>query len=1105
MSEELSVDIQEYAPELAQSLAEMYNTWDPLWPGGFTQGVPFTGERVIKQYETMRALGIFVAMDKATQRPVGSVTLLSHWRDPEAAYVGTLGVSPEALSKKVGKHLLLKCFDTAIKKGYTRVDLNTWAGNLRAVPLYKKMGLMWDPEGQGVEMESFVPEILHHPLCTPFFSTNPDASAWYSMQRRDLTQAPDDYTEHGMVVYPYSFENGKNSLHVTVDRLARSITGIERVMPEGKLAVKALVSEHLTLCGIPSVYELKFENGTGKDIDLSVALEGFKGLHFNSKSETSARVKAKKTFTWSVGFTVSPDAPQFRRYIKTPSIVTKLKVNKQESTLRTGLRVKALAEIQTRWRECRVLQSGTVTIPITVVNNSSRNLTGRLMFEDPGPHIAITPTESELELAPDGLGGATVTVRTDQEMVPGTHDLWAYMVLAYEDDKHQKIELRTGRSRLPLFCLQDGRIATGEDDNSRHVLIVGPQYVARLLREGGVLNLHNGFSSSFSPMALSTEIGPPFGLSPFRFSEREISIRKTESGIVVSALARHPERPLLIEDRWIALNSSSQLKHETWVTNTGEETHEFQVRLNGRGGGVPLSFERMFVPLASGIVEAPAGNLFMAYPSIPSEPGAFSEEWIATSGSLGASGQVWKPDDVDSVQLAAGQIQRITYKPMKLRGKETRCVSEVWCIAAASDWRAIQRAWRANTRGEYEDVQQFLTHRPTAPMVAIKNKPLVIPYRQIVATELRIQNRVNAPLVGRIEVDAPEGWHGEVAQRDPAPDTKGSTLAEEVVIEGDHEYMLKLTPTGSASTGFSVGRGHIRVRTPMEFSKQFAILQLGDSTSDVSVSQENEKGLRVYRVDNGTFSFAVSPDYGGCLFSLKNSRSTELVCSAFPTPAPKEFIDNYYGGVQPIVWDELTGDDLFKAQTNKEKMDARPCQQGEAWKGVEVSWTGTLQLGCRGMQFRLQYLTTPGSPIVLVNWLIKNPTRAPVSFTPSLFVYPGWNGVYEGTTLRTRWGGNTVDLKDMVVPAVVTPDTNSMLFTRGESPDGPERLGFIMTGSEPQSLAFCTAGLTVCGGMDPRCWLMPGDERVVRACLFIDPSSYEELENVQALLDDLLQ
>lgn len=169
MSEELPLEIREYSPELAESLAEMYNTWDPLWPGGFTEGVPFTAERVKKQYESMRALGILIAMDTANQRPVGSVTLLSHWRDSEAAYVGTLGVSPEALSKKVGKHLLLKCFDIAIQKGYTRVDLNTWAGNLRAVPLYKKMGLMWDPEGQGVEMESLFPRyfIIH---CAPRFS-----------------------------------------------------------------------------------------------------------------------------------------------------------------------------------------------------------------------------------------------------------------------------------------------------------------------------------------------------------------------------------------------------------------------------------------------------------------------------------------------------------------------------------------------------------------------------------------------------------------------------------------------------------------------------------------------------------------------------------------------------------------------------------------------------------------------------------------------------------------------------------------------------------------------------------------------------------------------
>jgi hypothetical protein len=389
-------------------------------------------------------------------------------------------------------------------------------------------------------------------------------------------------------------------------------------------------------------------------------------------------------------------------------------------------------------------------------------------------------------------------------------------------------------------------------------------------------------------------------------------------------------------------------------------------------------------------------------------------------------------------------------------------------------------------------------------MISIKSRPVIIPQRQTVTTDFVVQNMVSAPLAGRIAVDPPEGWEGEITQSSASVDTQGSESSQESIIQGSLQCRLMLRPSGTAKTGFSVSQGLIRVQTPMEFSKHFTLVQLGTAESKVTVSEGTEKGLRVLRVNNGILEFAVSPDYGGCLFSLKNNRSTELMCSAFPTPSPKQFVDNYYGGVQPLVWDDVTGENPFKAKTNNEKMEAKPCEQRGAWKGVQVDWTGQLQPSCRGVQFKIQYMTTPGSPIVLVNWVIKNSTKAPVSFWPSLFMDPGFNGVFTGTTLYSRWGGDMVNLKDLPVPAAVTPDTNSMLLRRGESLENPEGLGILWAGSEPGSLAVCTGEMAICGGMDFRCWLMPGDERIVRACLYVDPPSYEELELVQATLSEML-
>ncbi|MFW9958284.1 MAG: GNAT family N-acetyltransferase [Candidatus Odinarchaeota archaeon] len=291
MLNNLPIEIREYDESLAEDIAQMWNTWDDLWPGGFTQGIPYTAERVKKQYGQISALALLIAIDRETKKPVGSCTLHPNWRDNEAAYIGTLGVSPNALNKKVGKQLLLESIRISSRRGFTRVDLNTWAGNMSAVPLYKKVGMMWDPDGQGLTMFDYVPGILTHPLCTPFFKLLKGEHDWYNTHVRNPTQAPDIHTKDGMAIYPYEFKLDDASLSVTVDKHARGITAIKRIIAGDVMHIAASVSSHDVLCGLPYKYSLKIENGGSQDMKLSVHLRGYRGLEFDEIHCISNRIQ----------------------------------------------------------------------------------------------------------------------------------------------------------------------------------------------------------------------------------------------------------------------------------------------------------------------------------------------------------------------------------------------------------------------------------------------------------------------------------------------------------------------------------------------------------------------------------------------------------------------------------------------------------------------------------------------------------------------------------------------------------------------------------------------------------------------------------------------
>ncbi|MDO8055370.1 MAG: GNAT family N-acetyltransferase, partial [Candidatus Hermodarchaeota archaeon] len=685
MAEELDLEILEgYQKKLAAPMAAMFNSWDELWPGSFTQGVPYTPERVDCDYGSQRAITLLIAWDKKTKKAVGFCSLLQHWRDSEAAYIGTLGVSPHVLGKKVGKRLLLRSMEIAMQKGFQRLDLYTWAGNLRAVPLYKKIGLMWDPEEEGVHMRGYIPAILQHPLCAPFFSAHDAPHGWYEIQQRELTQAPDDFQHKGMKIYPYSFEFDSNELHVTVDRYASAISAIDAKVDGNRLKVATRLKDHLVFCGIPSEYILEIENGTNEAVSISVQLEGFSGLHFDGSTTHSVELQPNQSKIITVPFFLDSNAPLFRKDFKSPVITTNLVVNGKQSQLQTGMKIQPTAEIQTQFGPCRLVPEGKVAFPLTIRNNTSIPLEGIIRFQLPDAPLAITSSQEKLKIKSKGFTGVTMEITASSNLNPGTYDIWASLHL--HTTKGREHTVTTRNFRIPVFNIPDGFVAIGEDDQQRHVVAIAKDYQVQLAREGGSVTITYplGLGSS---VFLRREIGPPFGLSPFRYAEQEVRIEQGESSTVVSLSATHFERPLLIDTRVTFNQFSPVVSQEIWVTNQGSESHTFQLRLMGPGG-TSLQGGKSFIPLQSGIIEDRLTSLLTTYPAIPGNPEAFKETWIAAEFHSYASGQVWHPENVDEIHVALGRLTRLSYCSITLAPQEKRCLSRVWFVTKAADWKA---------------------------------------------------------------------------------------------------------------------------------------------------------------------------------------------------------------------------------------------------------------------------------------------------------------------------------------------------------------------------------------------------------------------------------
>ncbi|MFW9844217.1 MAG: hypothetical protein ACFFEV_06565, partial [Candidatus Thorarchaeota archaeon] len=417
-----------------------------------------------------------------------------------------------------------------MKKGYTRVDLNTWAGNMKAVPLYKKIGMMWNPEVSGVQMEDYIPGILKHPLCSAFFSPLSGADDWYNVHVREPVQAPDEFNHKGLAVFPYEFAHDENSLSVVVDRIGRGITAIDSTVEEKRLRVEARVNSHQVLCGMPYVYTLEVQNGGDSPIEASIQLIGFKGLIFDADAKKKEEINPGEILSWEVPFHLDSTAELFRDGVKGSNIITQLTIGGAKSELYTGLKVKPAVELMTRWGSCRVAPGGISSIPVTIVSNMKEMAKAQVKIDSMKVPLTVENENGDVSLSPEGLGGTTLQIIAGDDLEEGTHDLWVSFELTPKNGQ----TVITRKFRIPVFCLGKRGLGVGYDDKQRRLIIASTNYSATYAIEGAILRANDPYGEDAFSLQVRSAIGPPFGINPFRFAEREHSVSSTESETVIS-------------------------------------------------------------------------------------------------------------------------------------------------------------------------------------------------------------------------------------------------------------------------------------------------------------------------------------------------------------------------------------------------------------------------------------------------------------------------------------------------------------------------------------------------------------------------------------------
>src|SRR5437588_8592627 len=126
--------VREFRPEDAEAVARMWRASAAGWPGGGPGGGEHaTAGRVRQDQEDINDLATFIAWapDPADgpDIAVGYLSLYEYTQEADTAYVSLLSADPAWHGRGVGRDLLKAALARTVALGYSRLDLNTWAGN----------------------------------------------------------------------------------------------------------------------------------------------------------------------------------------------------------------------------------------------------------------------------------------------------------------------------------------------------------------------------------------------------------------------------------------------------------------------------------------------------------------------------------------------------------------------------------------------------------------------------------------------------------------------------------------------------------------------------------------------------------------------------------------------------------------------------------------------------------------------------------------------------------------------------------------------------------------------------------------------------------------
>lgn len=661
------VNIVEYHDGLADSVAKMWNESRENWGG---DSVVTTKQDVMEDEANSTNLHLFLA---TFEGEVVGYCGLSEYRDDQGAlYIPLINVHPDYQGMKIGKELLIKALEKTVEYRWPRLDLYTWPGNTKAVPLYKKCGFFWEERDDTTHLMNFMPTVLQLDWLRPFF----DKHGWYTTSQRVIEIKPDGIKEKDHTFYEYKWEAGDEFVRVQFERTGRGIRLIETqdVLVEMNLSEFKLLEK--------DTHEVKYRVVNKASNQVHVGISGESSDLVNHNIDEKFEIQDE----WSGSFPLSVNVPKNEPspWKTHPVVCANIEINGSPIPFKMGVfPIKAgkmdVRSVKKSWRS---KQEGTLYLDMESTLDEEATWTFNLPVND-----VVKWDQSEVN---------TTIAEKGRVSLPLSCQLLRNGFL--DEEVEVRVQRKSGEqffftSKLSLAFPGFGGKFGGETDTHWYGYN-GSTYV-EIEKRNHLVRIGSVRAKEKPMLFLTPKIGKPYSDELSKKEAKSVEyIELPESFVVKTTMESEAFASLILNTYFVIYGDGLvEIKHE--LINDGEEEKQ-DVFLSQP---VFQAFKQMAIPQKDGVMIGDEAVIpFMEY----IRDKDISERWLFTSSTHGESKGIAWPEN------AAGKRDDWRFKveyPVGTLGSHQK--TNFGPIQVGVDTSPTWKQWRELVLGEeVADIQE---------------------------------------------------------------------------------------------------------------------------------------------------------------------------------------------------------------------------------------------------------------------------------------------------------------------------------------------------------------------------------------------------------------